>query len=117
MRSLKFALLALCAALFIGCGDTRCQNSVAYELASPGRGRKALVFNRDCGATTGISTQLSILPAGTPLGSDAGNALAVDEGTLVVRWSGDDSLIVELGGRRAYKKESVVAGVTITYRQ
>ncbi len=115
MRFLNMALLPLCAVLFSGCGG-RCENSVLYELASPGQDRKAVIFSRNCGATTGISTHLSILPTDTSVGSESGNVLVTDEGTIVVRWSGDDSLIVELGGRRAYKKESVVTGVTITYR-
>ena len=67
-----FALLST-----IGCDDL-CGNKVLTDVASPDVHNHAVVFERDCGATTGFSTQVSILPAGRAI-SDGGNVLIVDD--------------------------------------
>jgi hypothetical protein len=110
------ALLVSFVAVLAACADTQCENTVQHEIASPGQRRKAVLFARDCGATTSTSTHLSILPMGSELSGGTGNVLIVGDGMLSLRWAADDLLIVELGGRRTYKKESFVAGVCIEYR-
>ena len=37
-----------------------CGNEILGEFASPDRKKKVVVFQRDCGATTGFSTQASL---------------------------------------------------------
>jgi hypothetical protein len=44
-----------------------CRNSAVLETPSPGAELKAVVFTRDCGATTGTGTHVSILPNRAPL--------------------------------------------------
>jgi hypothetical protein len=57
-------LIAILAAPFAsGCGDDGCENSVLQDLPSPDGHRHAIVFARSCGATNGISTQVSIVPS------------------------------------------------------
>jgi hypothetical protein len=47
----------------------------------------AVLFDRDCGATTGFTTQVSIAESGkTPSGK--GNVFVADGGTKVARWGG-----------------------------
>jgi hypothetical protein len=48
---------------FGGCVDP-CGNEVISEVPSPDRRLKAIVFERDCGATTDFSTQVSVMPSG-----------------------------------------------------
>ena len=50
-----------------------CGNDVIEEVVSPNGKTKALVFQRDCGATTGFSTQISILSYQARLPDKPGN--------------------------------------------
>jgi hypothetical protein len=58
--------------------ETGCGNQVLQTIYSPDRKQKAVVFERDCGATTDFSTQISILPAGGRFSAGAGNAFVAD---------------------------------------
>ena len=55
-----------------------CGNSLLGEYPSPDRTRKLVVFQRDCGATTGFSTQASLLRGGSDLANEAGNVFVSD---------------------------------------
>ncbi len=78
---------------------------------------KAVLFNRDCGATVGLNTQVSVLSAEAVLPNDGGNVLIVDDDVpLALQWESDGSLkITGTLPSRIYKQEHVVAGVRITY--
>jgi hypothetical protein len=57
----------------------RCNNTVLSETNSPGAELKAVVFTRSCGATTGVSTHVSILPETANLRpKDGGNLFIAD---------------------------------------
>jgi hypothetical protein len=58
--------------------DDGCANSMLSESRSPDGNYKAVVFERSCGATTGFSTQVSVLPIDVTQPRSGGNALAVD---------------------------------------
>ena len=55
-----------------------CENQIVEEVFSPDNGTKAVVFERSCGATTGFSTQVSLLPRNNALGDQPGNAFIAD---------------------------------------
>ncbi len=55
-----------------------CGNQVFQEIYSPDSQYKVVIFQRDCGATTGFSTQLSILKAEEELSNTSGNILVLD---------------------------------------
>lgn len=89
-----------------------CANTILTEVMSPDRERRAVVFQRDCGATTGFSTQVSILRAGDSLpDDDGGNAFVADtdhgaapagpDGSpeVTVRWEGPNALVLEHDSR------------------
>jgi hypothetical protein len=57
--------LLIVAACCSACVDP-CGNEVISEEYSPHREVRAVVFQRDCGATTGFSTQVSVLAANQP---------------------------------------------------
>jgi hypothetical protein len=44
-----------------------CENEIYSEIVSPDENYKAIIFQRDCGASTGFSTQISIVEAGDNL--------------------------------------------------
>lgn len=61
------------ALLFYLAAGGLCDNEIYAELLSPDNRYKAVIFQRDCGATSGFSTQISILPAANTLANEYGN--------------------------------------------
>ena len=73
--------------LMVNCGRLDpCGNDVVARIPSPSGSQQVIVFERNCGATTGFSTQVSVLPRGEDLreqpsfwtATEQGNALIVD---------------------------------------
>lgn len=100
--------------LLSGCFmDDLCGNHVLSEAVSPNGKYKAVLFQRDCGATTDYSTQISILRKEEALPNRGANAFATDN-TLEVRyhWQDDDHLAIEPDpGEKIYlAKEKVGVG-------
>ena len=58
--------------------DDMCGNAMIAEYPSPNGKLKAVVFERNCGATTGFSTQVSVLQSTDPLENEGGNVFAAD---------------------------------------
>ncbi len=67
-----------CNFLISSFSDGLCGNEIFQEVYSPDHEYKAVVFQRDCGATTSFSTQISILKASAKLPDESGNAFAMD---------------------------------------
>lgn len=116
-RALRGVVRAGLAALLVGCGAERgCANEVSVRVPSPSRSVDAVVFMRDCGATTGFSTQLSVVPArGQPV--DGGNTLVL-EGRVPLRlkWRSDTQLVVSgIGSARVFHQAIVEGGISISY--
>ena len=88
MKNLKIflytigAIVAVVPALLIGTfiyfTSDMCGNYPYSEIASPNGDYKAVVFQRDCGATTGFSTQISIVKIDEGLENKSGNIFIVD---------------------------------------
>ncbi|WPP49079.1 hypothetical protein [Catalinimonas niigatensis] len=55
--------------------DDMCGNEIIQEIPSPNRKLKAVIFTRNCGATTGYSTHISLLPVTQKLLNTGGNIL------------------------------------------
>lgn len=94
-----------CCLLFVGCLSVfgqfpdLCGNQILRTALSPDGRLKAVVFERDCGATTGFSTQVSVLAAGQKLPNEAGNLFVADNGgglapTVAVTWTGRRQMLV-----------------------
>lgn len=129
-----FVLLFLCVAAVLYAldemGDGMCGNTIIAERLSPGGEWKAVSFERNCGATTGFSTQVSVLGAREGLKNEGGNLLvattaggkapAGPEGGPEVRINWVSSNVVELQyhlfaeTRRAAEK---VRGVRAIHRR
>jgi hypothetical protein len=125
-RLSNLALLAATATL-AAC-DSACSNDIVRRVAAPGGEHDAVVFQRDCGATTGFSTQVSIVGAGRmPTGGgnvfiaddDHGAAPAAPWGgpDVTLSWTRPDSLLVRYDARaRLFLREARVGAVRIEYR-
>jgi hypothetical protein len=117
------ALPLLCGGCSDGCGNTLVSRS-----PSPDGRHEAVLFQRDCGATTGFSTQISVLDAGSPVArggnvfiadDDHGAARAGDWGGpwAEVAWLSSDRLRIRYADKsRVFEKRDAVKGVTITYQ-
>ncbi len=60
-----------------GC-ESMCSNEVLQEIPSPDNKLKAVVFQRDCGATTGFSTQMTIIKTNEKLQNKRGDVYSAD---------------------------------------
>jgi hypothetical protein len=83
------------AALLSGCG--LCNNDEQFRVASPDAALEAVIFQRDCGATTGFSTQISIVTKGTKLPTGGGNLFVADTDhgkSPAASWGGPDVEVV-----------------------
>jgi hypothetical protein len=64
--------------LFMSANENMCGNEIFKEVNSPSLEFKAVIFQRDCGATTGFSTQVSVIPITETLPNEGGNVLIID---------------------------------------
>ena len=96
-----------------------CANTIYQELASPNKSHGAVIFERNCGATTGFSTQLSVLSANEELKNVRGNTYIVDGQpdftNLKLRWLTEDHLLVGNAVKTAHTLKTRVNSVTVTY--
>lgn len=110
-----------------GCGDP-CGNTVIKRSVSPDGQHSAVLFERNCGATTGFSTQISVLiPNEAP--TDGGNAFVAgaDDDTAdtgywggpsaEMEWLAPGHLLVRFAsGSNIFVREENVDGVKITFK-
>jgi hypothetical protein len=126
-RKLRCTLLAIpLLAVTSGC-EPGCTDTTVAEARAPEGQLKAVLFQRDCGATTGFSTQVSVLKS-TGHVSGSGNAFRADDnhgaaaiGTwggpwAEIRWLTSEHLLIRYAeGSRIFEQSNAVSGVTITY--
>lgn len=108
--------LATLVSLFAGC-DSLCENQEVQRAASPSSEWVAVSFTRDCGATTGKSSQVSLIAKDAALLSEPGNVLILEaEVPLQISWSPAGELLVH-GSRhvKRFKEEAVVSNVKVSY--
>ncbi|WP_052128219.1 hypothetical protein [Neosynechococcus sphagnicola] len=94
-----------------------CGNTIGQTVLSPSGQTKAVVFKRDCGATTGFSTQVSVLSSDDELPNDGGNVLVLDGAVPIeLRWLSESSLAIGgIGNAKVFLQESVVANTQVSY--
>jgi hypothetical protein len=139
MRIYKFSSLAL--AIFVFCTSFAnsacldlsdgCGNDIASEVVSPNRKMKAVIFQRDCGATTGFSTQISVLPNNKTLPNESGNVFYADDNdgkaklnkdfaleNLEVKWLNDTDLLIRYDKQaKASEFEKLPSGIKVIYEK
>jgi hypothetical protein len=94
-----------------------CGNEVSQTVISPSGRLRAVVFNRNCGATTGFNTQVSIIPASESLPGEAGNTLILGGSVpLKIEWRTDSILHLSgVGAARVFLQSHSAAGVSVSY--
>lgn len=114
-RALSWTL-ATAIPLLTGCGDL-CGNQESQRIDSPSSKWTAVAFTRDCGATAGFSSQVSLVAKGSELPNESGNVLVLEASVpLTLTWSVSGDLVVHGSGNvKRFKEEGVVSGVKIHY--
>ena len=134
-RALLGSMLILVAAglgvwgVLQGAGSGLCGNDVVSEVPSPGGTHRIVVFQRDCGATTGFSTQVSLLSGRKRLPNEPGNLFRADTDrgrapsgpgggpAVQVRWLDEHRvLLVHHPAVRVFHAERKRDGVQVEYR-
>lgn len=115
MLTVTSVMVASCdgaADLLAGCG-----NEVVRSVISPSGSKTAIAFVRDCGATTGYSTQVSVVHGRKSEVTGSGNVLIVEgRPELEMRWTSDSEILVSRPGPgRIFKQEEQLSGTTIKY--
>lgn len=112
-----------------GLVGSMCGNQIVSEQISPDRKFKCVVFVRDCGATTGFSTQVSIIRRNEKLrDDDTGNVLTIDDhyyGGKINKFGGADVKVEWVTSKRVLLRfdgeaevgtnENKIKGIEIMY--
>jgi hypothetical protein len=126
-----FVVITVAMAIFIfvwvGALAGGCGNDTLATISSPSGDRKLVIFQRDCGATTGFSTQASLLPAHDRL-RGSGNVFIADTDhgkapsgpgggpQLGARWIAEDTLELRYHPQaRVFLADAVQSGVIIRF--
>jgi len=124
-------ILLISLTTIFSCGSNTladmCGNRISKEITSPDKKLKAVIFTRDCGATTGFSSQLSIIGYFDKLKNEKGNVLIIsdkedqlEDGSAAINaeWNGNNELIIYFNlAAETSKKEARVDDVKISYKQ
>lgn len=93
-----------------------CGNDSIVEFVSPNGQFKAVIFRRSCGATTGFSTQVSVIPAKRDLPNEGGNVFVTkNEPKIRVRWVDDRSLVISGDTQTEFLRLTQLDEIRITY--
>jgi hypothetical protein len=129
-RKRFYPVIFLCFSLpFLSC-DSGCANEMLEAVKSPDGNLQAVIFRRDCGATTDYSTQVSIISANTKLPNKSGNVFVADtdhgkapeqEGggpKVKAEWLDNKSLRISYDLRdRVFLEEEKQSGISISYEK
>lgn len=92
-----------------------CGNEVIQAVPSPSGDKVAYLFNRDCGATTGVSFQLTIMDKGDELPNKSGNTF-VSDGEFTIGWVNEKNLRINYKeASKTHEKDTRVNGIKVEY--
>lgn len=74
-----------------------CGNEIIRAVPSPNGEKVAYLINRDCGATTDVSSPLSIMDKGDELPNKSGNTF-VSDGEFMIERVNEKNLRIKLQG-------------------
>jgi len=114
----SIGILALVISLS-GCLGDLCGNEIVSDTPEQAGRVRAIVFVRDCGATTGFSTQVSILDEKQSVPNEPGNTfVAHDRLSVSVRWTAPDRLVVTYPAQaKVFLQENQLKAVKVSYEQ
>jgi hypothetical protein len=119
-------IISICAFFLLMPG---CDNTIYQTIPSPDRRHKVILYSRDCGATTGYSTHISVAKANIDTGftifiaddvHGKANLHPVHQNLIDVRvrWINDHSLELSYDkNARLFKEKAQVGGITIVHHK
>ena len=121
LKSILITIIVIIAVYFAGkyaldalFGDM-CGNDLKQKIPSPNGENVAYIFERNCGATTGLSLQLSILNKGEKFENKSGNTFRTDK-EFSVEWLSDNYLkVIYDKSSEVYQMDKKVNGIIIEY--
>lgn len=101
-------------------GNLMCGSDVFQEVYSPNREYKALVYEYNCGATTGFSTQIALLESDATLHNRTKSVFGAngypDWFNIKLTWEDDTHLVIEHNGKPIpYTAETAYRDISIRY--
>lgn len=121
---MKTALVLVAAIALSGCSPV-CRDAPHQSITSLDGDERAILFSRDCGATTSYTTQVSIVPPDEGI-SGKGNVFIADEGAKAAAWGGPWAEVKWLGAKhllvsydasaRVFAKNERVGDVQVSYQ-
>jgi hypothetical protein len=124
----RSSVLAIGIIAMSGCYDA-CGNTLIGRVDAPDGQHSAVLFQRDCGATTSFSTHVSVLDQGAKL-TGSGNAFSADDdhGAAAVgdwggpwaevSWLAPDHLLVRYAAKSSlFEQKGKISGVRTSYQQ
>tara|TARA_R110001606_G_scaffold334961_1_gene482946 strand:- start:12 stop:407 length:396 start_codon:yes stop_codon:yes gene_type:complete len=98
--------------------DNMCDNTIIATKFSPNQNNKIVLFERSCGATTGFSTQVSILEKENDLENENSAILITEKDSLNIKWINDDEVSIEIKkNSEVFKKQNHFNGIKINYKE
>ncbi len=94
-----------------------CENRIIQSVFSPNKKYKVVLFQRDCGATTSFSSQISLLKSKEKL-EDSGN-IYIAKGypkNFTIEWQDNNHIIITLPKQKVYKIKKELNSIVIEYK-
>lgn len=94
-----------------------CENTIVRSVENDSRKFVAILFERSCGATTGYSTQVSIVLFGENLRDEVGNVYIANgrPDNSSITWLDSNTLRVNGTTKDAYKRADEIHGVRVYF--
>ncbi len=114
-------LIALvCVFLFWQIANSMCGTEIFQEVTSPNGKNKLVLYQRDCGATTGFATHISLIRSNADLPNTTGNVFQApghpDWFDIKISWEDDRHAVIEHNGKPIpYLTETKVGRVEFRY--
>jgi hypothetical protein len=119
MYLVRTMLMVMFIAVFSSCTPlSDCADTVISESVSPDGQLLAVVFERDCGATTGKNTQICFRRRTESFDSKRQSSFLIFEGDgkVVLSWKTQSDLVIRLPqDAKVFRKEAKASGVRIGY--
>jgi len=94
-----------------------CANEIYNEITSPDTNNKIVLFERNCGATTGFSSQISIIKNNENLKNDTGNIYIAKGKPLNfhIKWTSNADVYISTNSTQIYKQETTLNNINVHY--
>ena len=114
---MKYFSLILLSVMILFQSCDPCVNTVREEILSPDGKYRAVIFERDCGATTGFNRQLSIVPSNKKLKNEKGNVFIIEGEIVSTCWKTPTTFVIIYNGNREciFLQKETYNDVSVSY--